>query len=220
MMKMLTLACAVALGLSLSAAAPLAQAQDTHSTTAAASAAATVAAPKLHAAMRALWRGHIDNTRAYALAVKAGDKAAEAKAADATVANAKEIANAVAGFYGEAAGKGMLELLAGHWSGVKAMTDAAKAGATAAHDKAMQDLTANADAIAKFLAGANPNLTEEGVRGLMIMHIGDHEAQISQIMRGDAKGEATTWTHMQAHMNTLADALSDAIAKQFPAKAE
>lgn len=218
-MKMLTMVCAIALGLSLVAAAPLAQAQDTHPATTQ-SAAATTVAPKLHAAMRALWQGHIDHTRAYAVAVQAGDQAAQARAADATVANAKDIANAVAGFYGEAAGKGILDLLAGHWSGVKAMTDAQKAGNTAAHDKAMQDLTTNADAIAKFLAGANPNLTEDGVRGLLIMHIGDHEAQISQLMRGDSKGEATTWTHMQAHMNTLADALSDAIAKQFPDKAQ
>ena len=57
------------------------------------------------------------------------------------------------------------------------------------------------------------------MRGLLVMHIGDHEAQISQIMSGDKTAEAATWTHMQAHMNTLADALSDGIAKQFPDKA-
>ena len=63
-----------------------------------------------------------------------------------------------AGFYGADAGKGMMDLLAGHWGGVKAMTDAQHAGDNAAHSKAMQDLTGNADAIAKFLSGANPNL--------------------------------------------------------------
>ena len=218
-MKSLSVACALALGLTLGVAAPVSAAPTAHAQMAQAATAST-SAPKLHAAMRSLWAGHIQHTRAYAVAVKAGDKAAAAKAADATVANAKDIANAVASFYGADAGKGMLDLLAGHWGGVKAMTDAQHAGDSAAHAKAMQDLTSNADAIAKFLAGANPNLTEAGVNGLMIMHIGDHEAQITEIMAGDKTAEAATWKHMQAHMNTLADALSDAIAKQFPDKAK
>jgi hypothetical protein len=214
----LSIACAMALGLSFAIAVPVAQAQDSHA--AMAQPAATATAPQLHAAMRSLWHGHVVHTRAYAMAVKAGDHAAAAKAADDVVANAKQIANAVGGFYGAAAGTGMLNLLAGHWGGVKALTDASHAGDSAAHAKAMQDLMSNADAIAKFLAGANPNLTVQGVSGLMMMHIGDHEAQISQIMSGDSAGEATTWAHMQAHMNMLADALSDAIAKQFPDKAK
>ena len=218
-MKSLSIACALALGLSLTAALPVAAAQESHAAMAQ-PAAASATAPELHAAMRSLWAGHIDHTRAYAMAVKAGDKAAATKAADATVANAKDIANAVAGFYGADAGKGMMDLLAGHWGGVKAMTDAQHAGDKAAHAKAMQDLTSNADAIAKFLSGANPNLTYAGVNGLMVMHIGDHEAQITEIMAGDKTAEAATWKHMQAHMNTLADALSDAIAKQFPDKAK
>ena len=185
----------------------------------AAAMAAAPAAPKLHAAMRELWQGHAQTTREYAMAVKAGDAAAEKKASDAVVANAKQIANAVAGFYGADAGKKMLELLAGHWGGVKELTDAGRAGDSAASAKAMQDLTSNADAIAKFLSGANPNLPESAVKGLLMTHAGHHSALIGDIMKGDSADAATTWTAMQAHMNTLADALSDGIAKQFPAKA-
>lgn len=177
------------------------------------------AAPKLHAAMRALWQGHASTTREYALAVKAGDAAAEKKAADAVVANAKQIADAVASFYGADAGKKMLELLAGHWAGVKALTDAGKTGDSAASAKAMQDLTANADAIAKFLSGANPNLPESAVKGLLMTHAGHHSQLIGEIMKGDTAAAAKTFAAMQAHMNTLADALSDGIAKQFPTKA-
>ena len=59
---------------------------------------AAPAAPKLHAAMRELWQGHAETTREYALAVKAGDAAAEKKAADAVVANAKQIADAARAF--------------------------------------------------------------------------------------------------------------------------
>ena len=216
-MKPLSLACGAALALVLAATAPSVLAQE--SAAASTSAASAATAPKLHAAMRSLWHGHIEHTRAYAMAVKAGDQAAANKAADDVVANAKQIADAVAGFYGKPAGEQMLKLLAGHWGGVKALTDADHAGDKAGHQKAMQDLAQNATAIAKFLASANPNLPEATVQGLLMMHVADHQTQIDQIMAGDTAGEAQTWTHMQAHMNTIADALAGAIAKQFPAKA-
>lgn len=184
-------------------------------------ATATPAAPKLHAALRGLWHGHIVHTRAYAMAVKAGNQAAAAKAADDVVANAKQIANAVAGFYGADAGKGMLKLLAGHWAGVKALTDAEHAGDKAASDKAMQDLSTNAGEIAKFLAGANPrNWPEATVRGLLLEHVADHHAQVGEIMSDDAAAEAKTWAAMQEHMNMIADALASGIAQQFPAKVQ
>jgi hypothetical protein len=182
-------------------------------------AAAVPAAPKLDAAMRALWHGHVVHTREYALAVHAHDDAKAKAAADAVVANAKQIANAVGGFYGKPAGARMLDLLAGHWGGVKALTDARAAKDTAGENKAMAALQSNATDIAKFLAAANPNLPENAVQGLLAAHVAHHATQIQQIMAGDMKGEASTWQAMQAHMDTISDALAAAIAKQFPAKA-
>ena len=181
--------------------------------------AAAPASPKLHATMRELWQGHAQTTREYAMAVKAGDAAAEMKATDAVVANAKKIADAVGSFYGDAAGKKTLDLLAGHWGGVKALTDAQKTGDTAGVTKAMQDLSSNADDIAKFFSGANPNLPESAVKGLFVSHAGHHQMLTGEIMKGDTAAADKTWSAMQAHMNTIADALSDGIAKQFPAKA-
>ncbi len=182
-------------------------------------AAAPVAAPKLQAAMRSLWHGHVVHTREYAMAVHAHDTAKAKAAEDAVIANAKQIADAVGGFYGKAAGDQTLQLLAGHWGGVKALTNASAANDTAAEQKAMSDLNTNVTAIAKFFSGANPNLPENAVQSLFAAHVAHHASQISQIMSGDAKGEQATWTDMQAHMNTIADALAGGIAKQFPDKA-
>ena len=183
------------------------------------SAASEVAAPQLQAAMRDLWQGHIVHSRDYALAVHAGDEAAADAAADAVVANARQIADAVAGFYGDAGGEQMMTLLAGHWGAVKALTDARAGGDEAAATAAMNDLTTNAGAIAVFLAGANPNLPEDAVRGMLLAHGAHHAQQVGLIMKGDTAGEAESWTAMQAHMDMIADALADAIAKQFPDKA-
>ena len=176
-------------------------------------------APKLQAALRGLWHGHVQHTRDYAFAVKAGDAARGQSEADAVVANAKQLAGAVAGFYGKAAGERMLALLAGHWGAVKAMTDAGQRGDAKAGNAAMATLTKNAGEIAVFLSGANPNLPEDAVRGLLVAHGAHHAAQIAQVMRGDLAGEKTTWNAMQAHMDTIADAMAAALAQQFPDKA-
>ena len=113
----------------------------------------------------------------------------------------------------------MFELPGGHWGAVKALTDVRHAKDDAAADKAMGELTGNAGEIAKFLADANPNLPEDTVRGLLLAHGAHHDQQIRQVMGGDTQGEAATWTAMQAHMDSIADALAAAIAKQFPDKA-
>ncbi|GLQ88917.1 hypothetical protein [Dyella flagellata] len=176
-------------------------------------------APKLQAAMRQLWHGHVVATRDYGLAVHAHNSAKAKAAADAVVANAKQIAAAVGSFYGKTAGDQTLQLLAGHWGGVKALTDASAAGDTAGEQKAMADLNTNVTAIAKFFSSANPNLPESALQNLFAIHVAHHAAQIKQIMSGDSKGEQATWTEMQAHMNTIADAFAGGIAKQFPDKA-
>ena len=186
-----------------------------------ASTAAAATAPKLHAAMRGLWHGHIVATREYALAVHAGNAAAEQKAETAVIDNAKQIAGAVGGFYGAPAGDSTLKALGGHWAGVKALTLAAKAKDAAAEQKAMDDLATNATAIAQFFAGANPkNWTVSQLQGALLMHVGDHKLQVDAMMaNAPAAKQAELWSGMEQHMNMIADVLSDGIAKQFPDKA-
>jgi len=186
---------------------------------AAATPQAAVPAPKLQAALRSLWHGHVVQTRAYALAVQDHNTTHAEQAAEGVVANARQLADAVGSYYGPAAGQQMLTLLAGHWGAVKAMTDAQARGDNTAQQAAMAALTANAAEIAKFLSGANPYLSESAVNGLLVAHGAHHAAQIQQVMADDMQAEAVTWKAMQAHMDTLADALAGAIARQFPHKA-
>src|SRR3546814_13367333 len=87
-------------------------------------------------------------------------------------------------------GEQMMTLLAGHWGAVKALTDTRMAKDEAGATKAMDDLKANAAAIARFLAGANPNLPEDTVYGLMLAHGAHHSAQIDLILSDDTAGEA------------------------------
>lgn len=219
-MKTYWIAGVLATGLGLAVGAPSVAAHDA-SNAAHSAAAATVAAPQLQAALRELWHGHIVTTRDYGLAVHADDNAAADKAATAVVANAQQIADAVAGFYGEDAGKGLMQLLAGHWQGVRDLTLAAKAGDKAAEGRTVTELADNAGAIAKFLAGANPNWPEDGLRGALVMHTVDHKTQLDLMMANAPQAEQdTAWNRMQEHMDMIADTLADGIAKQFPDKAQ
>ena len=66
--------------------------------------------------------------------------------------------------------------------------------------------------------GANPNLPYDAVHGLLAAHGSHHVQQISEFKAGQWEAEAKTWTAMKDDMYVIADALADAIAKQFPAK--
>ena len=212
---------AISIALPFAAAAPIACAHPaSHAAAAPASQyqAATPAPSKLAQTLRTLWLGHVEAVRAYVLAAHAHDAAKSQAATDRVIANAKQIANAVGGFYGKPAGDKMLGLLAGHWGAVKAYADATFAKDDAGRNQAMQNLNANAKDIADFLSGANPYLPQATLLSLLAAHGAHHMAQIQQIASGDSAGEAQTWDAMRAHMLVIADALAGGIAKQFPDK--
>ena len=202
------LSLAVALGLASPAQAAR---QDHH----AGAAAATSKAIQTQEALRDLWVGHVFWVRNVAIETLAGNTAAAKVAEDQVVANAKQIAGAIEPYYGKAASDQLFGLLAGHYGAVKEYL-----GATdkAAQDAAWKKLGANAEEIAKFLSGANPNLPLETLRSLLVAHGGHHVQQINQLRAKDYAGEAQTWDAMRQHMYVIADALAGAIAKQFPAK--
>jgi hypothetical protein len=148
-----------------------------------------------------------------------GKRPAEAKAAEAqVVANAHAIADSIKPFYGDAAGEALFPLLAGHYGAIKSYLTATAAGDKKGQDKATDDLLANADKIATFLSGANPNLPKDALLGMLQAHGGHHIAQIQELKAGQYDAEAKNWAEMEAHMDMISDALTGAIAKQFPDK--
>lgn len=187
---------------------------------AAAPAATADAAAVLEAkmALRDLWVEHVFWIRSYVLADKAGDRAQRAVAETEVVNNAKALAGTIAPYYGQPAADALLELLAGHWAAVREFNDATVARSRSGQDKAVAQLTDNARQIARFLGGANPFLPEDAVFGLLAAHGAHHVAQSKQISSGAYAQEAATWEAMRRHMLVIADAIADAVAKQFPDK--
>ncbi|HEU5468696.1 MAG TPA: hypothetical protein VFU77_05260 [Steroidobacteraceae bacterium] len=170
------------------------------------------------AAQRDLWIGHVFWVRNVVDATFEGDAAAAKAAEGQVVANAKAIAGSIESFYGKAASEKLFTLLAGHWGAIKGYLDATHAGDEAAADAAFKDLLANANEIAAFLGGANPNLPVDVLKGLLTAHGSHHVQQIKEFKAKQFDAEAKTWAAMTSHMYVIADALADGIAKQFPDK--
>lgn len=169
-------------------------------------------------ALRDLWVEHVFWARNYVFAVAAGDAPRAKVAADEVVANATAISGAIVPFYGEAAGEQLLGLLAGHWGAVKAYADSSLGDDAAGAKAAGERLSSNARELAAFLAGANPYLPEDTLVGLLAAHGAHHVAQTREVGSADFAAEARTWAAMRQHMFVIADALTGALARQFPQK--
>jgi hypothetical protein len=169
-------------------------------------------------ALRDLWVEHVFWVRNVVVETLAGNSAAAAAAEQEVVANARQIAGAIEPFYGKAASDKLFGLLAGHYGAVKQYLEATIAGSTAKQDADWKNIGANAEEIAVFLSGANPNLPIDTLRGLLLGHGGHHVQQIKQLHDKQYAAEAQTWAAMRQHMYVIADALAGAIAKQFPDK--
>ena len=176
----------------------------------------TVAVLETKMALRELWVEHVFWVRSYVLATHAGDEAQSKVAEKEVVANAKALANTIAPFYGQPDADALLKLLTGHWGAVRDFNTATIAKSKSGQDKAVANLTSNAREIAKFLSGANPYLPEDAVFALLAAHGGHHVAQTNQIASGDWEDEAATWHAMRKHVMEIADAIADALGKQFP----
>lgn len=170
------------------------------------------------AALHDLWAGHIFWIRNVVLDNATNNPDARDAAEKEVVANAKQIADTITPFYGEAASEKLFTLLAGHYGAVKEYSEATVAGSKPQQDVALAHLASNADEIAIFLSGANPNLPKDTVRGLIAAHGAHHVAQITQFQDRDYAHEAETWRVMRQHVYVIADALTTALATQFPAK--
>ncbi len=168
--------------------------------------------------LRDLWAGHIFWIRNVVWDNATNNPAARDAAEREVVANAKQIASTITPFYGEAASEKLFSLLASHYGAVKEYSEATVAGSKPQQDAALAHLASNADDIAVFLSGANPYLPKDTVRGLIAAHGAHHVLQITQFQDKDYAQEGATWQVMRQHVYVIADALTTALATQFPGK--
>ena len=166
-------------------------------------------------ALRKLWSDHVIWTRQYIVAAVAGTPDADA-AAGRLLKNQEDIGAAVAGYYGDAAGARLTELLKEHILIAVDLIEAAKTGDNAAFATHDAKWTANIHDIAAFLSGANPNWPEAAVVDLLALHLqltkGEVVARLQQNWDADVKAFDDIFTEILV----VADTLHDGLAAQFP----
>ncbi|HLN58848.1 MAG TPA: hypothetical protein VK416_09820 [Thermoanaerobaculia bacterium] len=195
-------------------AAPAAHAADSPHSAVASSAAVDRGA--FHDAMRKLWEDHVTWTRLYIVSAAAGLPDAQATA-ERLLRNQSDIGNAIKPFYGDAAGERLTGLLRPHILIAAELVKAAKAGDTAAVQTQSAKWNANADEIADFLSGANPqNWPRETLRSEMHHHLDLTLQEAQARLRGDWAADIAAYDAVHQHILGMSDVLASGIVKQFP----
>jgi hypothetical protein len=138
-----------------------------------------------------------------------------AAAAEALEGNTTDLQAMISSVYGDAAGARFGELWRSHLGYIVDYTVAIDHRDAAAQQVALDGLDDYTHDFSAFLAGANPNLTEAAVQSLLGEHVTQLE-QLASYANEDYEKSFMTARHVYAHMYTVGDALSGAIAKQFP----
>jgi hypothetical protein len=181
---------------------------------------APVSRDDLRAAMRELWEDHVVWTRLYIVSATADlpDKDATAKR---LLQNQTDIGNAIKPFYGADAGDKLAGLLKDHITIAVEIIDAAKKGDTAKKDAAVVRWQANADEIAAFLSGANPqNWPLVDMKTMMREHLDLTTAELVAHLQKNWTADIAAYDKVEDQILKMADMLTAGIAKQFPDKVQ
>ena len=222
MISLVALLLGALLGTALASGTVSASAGDTttasHASHAAAVTTAHTSRAAFHDQMRKLWEDHVTWTRLAIVSFADGSAGFDATAAR-LLQNQRDIGNAIAPFYGTAAGDRLSGLLHDHITIAVEVLQAVKAGDTAAFTAANTRWYANANDIADFLAAANPRSWPQAVmRADMKAHLDQTLAEAAHELGGQYAASVTDYEAVHAHILMMADQLSAGIVAQFPSR--
>jgi hypothetical protein len=177
----------------------------------------TPSAVTLKMDMRKLWEDHISWTSTYIMAAVAGlDDTG--KIAERLLKNQQDIGNAIKPIYGDAAGNKLAALLKDHILIAADLVGAAKVGDNDKAAAAEKKWYANADEIAAFLSGANPNWPQKTLESMMYAHLALTKNEAVARIKKDPAAYVDARDKGHAHILMMSDTLSDGIIKQYPKK--
>ena len=166
--------------------------------------------------MRALWEEHITWTRMAIVDFAAGLPSLQASEVK-LLRNQTEIGNAIATFYGRAAGKRLTGLLRSHILIAVDVLTAAKAGDTAGLTLAQARWARNGAQIADFLSAANPKAWHRvAMRQMMREHLKLTTAEAVARLTGNWSADVRAFDKVHTQALAMADMLSAGIVSQFP----
>ena len=171
-----------------------------------------------HDAMRRLWSDHVTWTRLFIVSF-AADLPDLPATTDRLLQNQTDIGDAIAPFYGRAAGDQLTGLLREHILTAADLLQAAKSGDDAAFADAQEAWYTNANEIAGFLHAANPRRWPlADLRSMMKDHLDLTLAEAAAQLGGDYAESVRLFDDVETEILHMADTLSAGIIGQFPRK--
>lgn len=171
----------------------------------------------LRNAMRQLWEEHIVYTRNFIIS-SVGDLEDTGKIAERLLRNQDDIGNAIKPIYGEEAGNKLAALLKEHILIAAEIVKTAKVGDSEGVAKGQKKWIGNADDIAVFLSGANPNWPVQTLKDMLYKHLAFTTTEVVSRLKKDWPADIEAYDKGHAHMLMFADILTEGIVKQFPKK--
>ena len=211
--------CAVAAVVSLAIASPAADAHPAHAI--GQPAAQPFDRQAFHDTMRKLWEDHITWTRLVIVSklTLPQDLPDLGPTVNRLLQNQVDIGNAIAPFYGAAAGQALTALLRDHILIAAEILTAAKANNQAALQDAIARWEANGRDIAAFLNAANPrNWPLAEMEAMMQDHLDLTFAEAVARLNGNYAADIAAYEEIHEQILHMADMLSDGIIRQFPQK--
>ncbi|WP_343045026.1 glycosyltransferase [Paenibacillus lemnae] len=172
---------------------------------------------QLKADMQRAWIDHTIWTRSYivsALSNLPDQKDVLAR----LLKNQQDIGDVIKPYYGEAAGSKLTALLKEHILIAGKIVAAAKEGHSSDVKKLEAEWHKNADDIAKFLSGANPNWDFKELQDMLYTHLQLITEIVLDRIKGDWTADIAATDKNEIHMIHLADILTEGMVKQFPEK--
>ncbi len=172
----------------------------------------------LRLAMRDLWADHVWLTRDY-INSAATDHPDKETVAERLLKNQDEIGSAVKPYFGDEAGDKLTALLREHILIATEVVAFAKVGNDAGLKTANAKWSANANEIADFLNGANPDhWHKDEMRAMMQEHLKLTTDEAVARLKSDWKGNIQAFDKALDQAMAMADMLSDGLVAKFPEK--
>ena len=166
-------------------------------------------------AMRKLWAEHVVYTRLYIISAVDGSDDTQTVAGR-LLKNQEDIGNAIAPYYGAAAGQKLTDLLKQHILIAVDLVTAAKANDQAKVQDADRRWHDNAADLATFLSGANPNWPRQAVLDMLNQHLALTTREATDRIQKNHTDELSTYDQVFGQAMMMADTLTNGIVAQFP----
>ncbi|NLJ95673.1 MAG: LysM peptidoglycan-binding domain-containing protein [Clostridiales bacterium] len=170
--------------------------------------------PDLRDYFRMLWLQHVMWTRMVVLGI-IHDLPELQFSTQRLLRNATDFGNALVPFYGEEAAMTFENLFSQHITLAAELVGAAKAGDSEQVDAIWQRWLDNANQIAEFLVGINPNWMLEDWNAMLQEHLELLADNIMQILEQDYENAVNGFDEIESQAMEMADVMAEGIIRQF-----